>query len=135
MMSVTFRNSGWSLLLLLIFACANMEKKEEAKIAADELFDRIAAGTAEEFFAEKYFPKAQTKAILGDLKEKCDFVNRKGKFIKDYYHKKITESDRISLIYEYSLKCDSIRFILTYNLSPKLELYEFKMEPVEKIMP
>ena len=62
-----------------------------------------------------------------DLKNKCDFQNRNGHFINEYYPNENHQiPERISLIYEYYMKCDSIRFILTYNIKDTVELYEFK---------
>lgn len=71
---------------------------------------------------------------MDKLKVKCDFVNRKGVFIyeylqENYYNKKV------SFVFEYFLKCDSIRFIITYKLGKEIELFEFNLEPIEKENP
>lgn len=67
-----------------------------------------------------------------DLKNKCDFKNRQGHFLNEYY---AADKSEVSLIYEYYLKCDSIRFILTYNIKDSIELYGFKMESIKKANP
>lgn len=71
---------------------------------------------------------------MQELREKCDFKNRKGLFINDFT---VTQPGRktVSFIYEYKLKCDDIRFIISYDLTEDIELLEFKLEPVEKDNP
>ena len=100
----------------------------EVKNKADSLWEAVATGNAEPELTPKYFPPEQTKIILSDLQYKCDFKNRKGNYLNSYYS---PDKSHISLIYEYYLECDSLRFILTYKLTSK-ELREFKIEPIEK---
>jgi hypothetical protein len=119
------------ILLVLLPACNNSNKIKIAKASADELLESIAAGSALELFPEERFPAEQAKVILTDLKNKCEFANRKGHFINDFYHKEINGNDKLSLIYEFYLKCDSIRFILTYELNDKVQLHEFRLEPIQ----
>lgn len=104
----------------------------EIKQKADSLLDKIADGTANGEFSVKYFPIEQTEVLMYDLRNQCDFKNRQGHFLNEYY---TADKSKVSLIYEYYLKCDSIRFILTYNCVNSIELYEFKMEPIEKKNP
>ncbi len=122
------------LLLFLLIGCSDDSQIKQSKIMADKLLNDISIGKASSSFPEKYFPTRQTESLMKELKNKCDFANRKGIFINDY-----TEVSngikRVSFIYEYYLKCDSIRFILTYNLGEGIELYEFKLEPIEKDNP
>lgn len=123
-----------SLLVILLVSCFNNSQLEQAKAKADKLLNDISLGKANSAFPEKYFPREQTYALMDELKNKCDFANRKGTFINDYAQ--ISNGiKRVSFIYEYYLKCDSIRFILTYNLGKDPELYEFKLESVEKDNP
>lgn len=120
-------------IIIIVFAlirCSNQSHIEQAKDMADQLLKKIATGNAIEDFSEKYFPHSQAQVILHDLQYKCDFANRKGRFINDFQTQ--NETNRISFIYEYYLKCDSVRFILTYNLGQNIELYEFKLEPINK---
>lgn len=119
------------MILLFAYGCHfQSSNKVDLKRKSDLLLDKIADGTANEEFSVKYFPIEQTKAIMYDLKNKCDFKNRQGHFLNEYYYS--ADKSKVSLIYEYYLKCDSIRFILTYNIGDSVELYEFKMEPIEK---
>jgi len=123
-----------SLLVILLTGCFNNSQLEQAKTKADKLLNDISLGKADSAFPEKYFPREQTHALMDELKNKCDFANRKGTFINDYTQ--IFDGiKRVSFIYEYYLKCDSIRFILTYNLGKDPELSEFKLEPIEKANP
>jgi hypothetical protein len=97
-----------------------------------ELLDKIAEGSAVEQFPEKYFPRDQIVTLMDQLQNNCDFKDRKGNFINDYYEKNLGGVDRVSFIYEYYLKCDSIRFILTYSLGSQLELIGFRLESIKK---
>lgn len=120
------------LFMVLLSACGchfQSSNKVDLKRRSDLLLDKIADGTANEEFSVKYFPIEQTEVVMYDLKNKCDFKNRQGHFLNEYYS---ADKSKVSLIYEYYLKCDSIRFILTYNFGDSVELYEFKMEPIEK---
>jgi hypothetical protein len=116
----------------LIAGCSDNSQIEHAKIMADKLLNDIALGTAYNSFPVKYFPPAQTKIIMDGLRNKCDFANRKGVFVNDFYQKRLWGYKRISFIYEYYLKCGNLRFILTYNLDDGIELYEFKYESIAK---
>lgn len=120
---------SFAILLLLLGCHIKSTNFDMVKERADVLLDKIADGTAENEIPIKYFPLEQTKIIMDDLKNKCDFKNRQGHFLNEFYS---TDKSKVSLIYEYYLKCDSIRFILTYDLSKKIELCEFKLEPIEK---
>lgn len=123
-----------SIFVILLFGCLNDDQLKQARAKSDSLLNDISLGKANNAFPAKYFPVSQTHALMDELKNKCDFANRRGTFIKDY-----TEMSngikRISFIYEYHLKCDSIRFILTYNLGKEIELYRFILEPIEKDNP
>jgi hypothetical protein len=123
-----------SIFVALLISCINNSQLEQAKAKADILLNDISLGKAYAAFPEKYFTREQTHALMDELKNKCDFANRKGIFINDYTQ--ISNGiKKVSFIYEYYLKCDSIRFILTYNLGKNPELYEFKLEPIEKDNP
>jgi len=117
-----------------VTGCNNRNQVSQARLRADKLLNDISLGKAYYAFPEKYFPTNQTHALMDELKVKCDFVNRKGVFIyeylqENYYNKKV------SFVFEYFLKCDSIRFIITYKLGKEIELFEFNLEPIEKENP
>lgn len=82
------------------------------------------------FFSDKFFSRQQIELISLDLREKCDYENRSGKFV-DYYYESTPGTDKVSFIYEYFLKCDSLRFILKYDLKPEPELIWFRLEGIE----
>lgn len=121
------------LIVLLIGSCTNEKPRSIAREKADLLLEKIGKGGGAEDFPEELFPPQQTKLILSELVNHCDFANRKGVFINDYYQKNINGTDLASFIYEFELSCDTIRFILTYQLPDKgeVKLQEFKLEPVE----
>ena len=113
-----------------IIGCVSNIQVDEAKVMADNLLNNISSGKAEKSFSKKYFSQEQTKIVLNSLRYDCDFANRKGNYINDYIHKEQGLTS-VSFIYEFFLKCDSVRLILTYKLESKIELYEFKIEPIE----
>lgn len=117
--------------ILVLSGCINKDQVEQARKMTEDLLISISSGNANDKFPEKYFPYSQTILLMSELKNKCDFANRKGNFINDFYQKR-QGNDRVSFIYEYYLRCDSIRFIISYNLGKEIELYEFKLEPIEK---
>lgn len=116
---------------ILLAGCNNEHQINEARKMSDKLLDDIASGKALSSFPVKYFPLEKSRFLLEKLRTDCDFANRKGRFINDFY---AWESGHrsASFIYEYYLKCDSIRIITTYNLGDKIELYGFRMESIEK---
>jgi len=117
-------------ILILLAGCT--DKRQQALGKSRELLDKIAAGTAIQEFPEKYFPRDQTVVLMNQLQNNCDFKDRQGNFINDFYERNSEAPDRVSFIYEYYLKCDSLRFIITYNLGPEIELYRFRIESIKK---
>jgi len=118
-------------LTIILFGCMNPKKINEARKKSDTLIEEIANGNAAKEFPRKYFNPQQTELILSELKNKCDFINRKGNFINDFTISQ-NGNNQVAFIYEYYLKCDSVRIILTYNLGKEIELYKIKIEPIEK---
>ncbi len=119
----------------LIGGCGvNTKARKLAKEKCDTLLDAIGDGKANDLFPTKYFPPEQTVTLMDDLKINCDFKKRKGNFINDYYEKIIGGDNKIILIYEFYLKCDTVRFLISYleKDNHELELNGFKMEPVNK---
>ncbi|ELR68108.1 hypothetical protein C900_00946 [Fulvivirga imtechensis AK7] len=108
------------------------DKREKAKIKTDKLLDKIAEGTASSEFKREYFPKDQTIRILSDLKEKCIFSDRKGAFVNDFYKSNIGGPDQLFLLYEFYLKCDSVRLTFGYNLGDEVELFKLGIQPIEE---
>lgn len=119
---------------LCIGGCTNKQPRSTAREKADLLLEKIGKGGGSEDFPEEFFPSQQTKLILSELVNHCDFANRKGAFVNDYYQKNINGTDLASFIYEFQLRCDTIRFILTYQVPDHgdVKLQEFKLEPVEE---
>ena len=120
--------------VIMLAGCNNYNQVSQARIKADKLLNDISLGKANDAFPEKYFPVNQTHALMDELKNKCDFANRKGVFVNEYLQV-TSNGKRISFIYEFYLKCDNIRFIITYKLGKEIELFEFNLEPIEKDNP
>lgn len=117
--------------IAVLVGCDNNNQVNQAKIKADKLLNDISIGKAYNAFPKKYFPANQVHALMDELKEKCDFASREGVFINDYLQE-TSDGKRITFIYEFYLKCDNIRFIITYKLGDNIELFEFNLEPIEK---
>lgn len=83
-------------------------------------------------FSEKYFPKEQTVQLLTDIRQNCNWENRRGKFV-DFMTMLTDGKNNTAYVYEYLLSCDSLRFILIYDMDKdEPELFNFKIEPIEK---
>lgn len=116
--------------LFLMVGCVNKDLYNKALEKNDTLFNSIANGTANDLFPEKYFPKGQTITLMRQLKDYCDFKERKQNILQSTFQKDFaTGFSRLSISYKVYLRCDSMKIITTY-LSNKdsLELYEFKIE-------
>lgn len=58
---------------------------------------------------------------------------RDGKFVDFFSMKNVGGTDQTAYIYEYYLKCDSLRFIFTYDMDKdKPVLNRFDIEPLEQ---
>jgi hypothetical protein len=69
--------------------------------------------------------------ILPQLQDTCDFAHRKGVFVNDYYEKNLDGIDRVTFIYEYYLRCDSLRFLLTYLLDSSIDVCNLRVESIK----
>ena len=69
--------------------------------------------------------------IIGGIRQNCDWKNKDGKFVDFFTQKNIGGIDQTAFIYEYYMKCDSLRFILSFNTEDEPELMGFKFEPIE----
>jgi hypothetical protein len=124
------------IILLLVFSLAcRRSHTGVTKEKVDALLEKIGQGTAANEFQEEYFPRAQTTVMMHQMKEYCDFKDRRGNFINDFYEKTGKGYDLDNFIYEFYLKCDSIRFIITYKITDTAELMGFKLEKISKDNP
>jgi hypothetical protein len=123
------------LLLVALFDFSCRVKHEDLKQKSDKILDDIANGTATADFSEKYFPKDQTTFLLGQLQNYCDFKDRKGNFVNDFHETGIGTPDKIGYIYEFYLKCDTMRIIFTYLANGANELYKLDIEKATKDNP
>ncbi len=130
MKSLISRKPVLAVLLLVLTACLDTSKIEKARVEADQIMNNLTRESTIEKFPQKYFPPDQIGMILEGLKTECDYDNRRGKFV-DFFSERSPQGSRISFIYEYFLSCDSIRFILKYDLAKEPELMWFFMEPIE----
>jgi hypothetical protein len=68
-------------------------------------------------FSEKHFPRPGITQFLEKIKS-CNWDKRRGKYV-DFYSMQINTRSQVAFIYEYYLLCDSLRFILLYDLTHK----------------
>lgn len=127
------------LLLVVAVIAINMwlsnAKYERAKKSADYIIENLDKEDVHNSFPPEYFPKEQIKPFLGGVREKCDWKNRDGKFVDFFALKNKNEPDQTAFIYEFHLDCDSLRFILTYQMIEQPKLMGFKYEPLENHNP
>ena len=135
-------NIKTTVLYVLLFAVLTscnikdkLDKHEKAQKDADFIMNNLNKSEVVSHFPESSFPKEQTERLLGDISRNCDWSNRNGHFV-DFTTMMNNGKSNVAFIYEYFLKCDSLRFILVYNIDDKEpKLFNFQMEPLEKKNP
>jgi hypothetical protein len=117
------------------FSKQQLKKKQAAKVDADYIIENLNKEDVKNHFPTATFPVEQTNTILAQLSINCDWAHRQGKYV-DQATINSNGQDYVAFIYEYILKCDSIRVILMYNLErAKPELTDFKLEKLTKDNP
>ena len=123
-------------LMLFINSCdmkESLQKHDEAQKQADYIVNNLGREEILEKFPEIFFERNETKKIIDYLVQKCDWENRDGKFVDFFTVGKIGKVEQTGFIYEYYLKCDSIRAILIFNMNKKIpELFAFNLEGIEQ---
>ena len=111
-----------------------LEKNKLAEVNANFIIENLDKEIVFKEFPEKNFPnKEQLRNVIGGIAKNCDWKNRDGKFVDFCTMKDIGGINSTAYIYEYYLKCDSLRFILIYNIdNDKPELFKMHIEPLEK---
>lgn len=51
---------------------------------SSEPIDQLDSDSVHRFFPKKYFTTEELHILADDLKRRCDFKNRRGKFINDF---------------------------------------------------
>lgn len=124
-----------AILFLLAISCSlrdKLEKHEKAMANSNFIMDNFNKESIALEFSEKYFPKEQTVKLLSDIRQNCNWENRKGKFV-DFTTMLNDGKNNVAYVYEYLLSCDSLRFILIYDIDQEEpELFNLKIEPIEK---
>lgn len=119
--------------LLFYFGNKKMEKNILAEKNANYIIENLDKDEVFKEFPESNFKdREQLKNLLGGIKENCEWKNRDGKFVDFFTMKDIGGINSTAFIYEYYLKCDSLRFILIYNVDKdNPELFKMNIEPIE----
>jgi hypothetical protein len=123
------RERCWAL-LLAILACTNERYLERAETLSASLVENLCSDSAISYFSETYFSKDQIRSVLNGVRERCDYSHRKGGY-RGYSVESFENVDRASFIYEFAMKCDSVRFVFTYELREQPLLVSFIVEPME----
>ena len=122
-------------LTVLFMSCdikGKMEKHHKAQEKSDYIMNNLTSSEVSSEFSEKHFPKDQTIKLLNDIKANCDWDNKEGKFV-DFFTMNNAGKNSTAYIYEYFLKCDSLRFVLIYDMEQEEpELFKLHIEPIEK---
>jgi hypothetical protein len=119
--------------LLFYFGNKKLERNKLAEQNANFIIENLDKEEVLKEFPEINFKdREQLKNLLGGIKENCEWNNRDGKFVDYFTMKDIGGINSTAFIYEYYLKCDSLRFILIYNVDKdKPELFKMNIEPLE----
>jgi hypothetical protein len=109
-----------------------IEMHEKARENADFIMENLEQQTITNQFPEKYFPRQQFKPFLDTLIKNCDFKSKKGKCV-DFFSITNNGKNQTAFIYEYILRCDSLRFIYMYDLEfSEPELFKLRIEGLEQ---
>ena len=123
---------GFTLLFTSCNIKGKMEKHNKAQTESDYIMENLTSSEISNKFPEKYFPKGQTEQLFEDIKTNCDWENREGKFV-DFFTMNNNGKNSTAYIYEYFLKCDSLRFVLIYDMDQEEpELFKLNIEPIEQ---
>ena len=119
--------------LLFYFGNKKLGRNKLAEQNANFIIENLDKEEVLNEFPEVNFKdREQLKSLLGGIKENCEWKNRDGKFVDFFTMKDIGGINSTAFIYEYYLKCDSLRFILIYNVDrDKPELFKLNIEPLE----
>jgi len=119
--------------LLFYFGNKKLERNKLAEQNANYIIDNLDKDEVLKEFPEANFKdREQLKNILGGIRQNCEWKNRDGKFVDFYTMNDVGGINSTAFIYEYYLKCDSLRFILIYNIDKdKPELFKMNIEPLE----
>ena len=120
--------------ILFFVANGKMKKSNLAHQNADNIIENLDNPNVLKEFPEKNFPdKTQLRNLISGISKNCNWKQRDGKFVDFFTMKNIGGTDQTAYIYEYYLKCDSLRFVFTYNMdNEKPELARFDMQPLEE---
>lgn len=124
-----------SVLGTLLFTAVQRHKKyKEAQANADYVIENFDKEFVLKEFPAKNFPdRGQLQTIVKKMADDCDWKHRDGKFVDFFLMRKIGGAEKTSFIYEYYLKCDSIRIILSYDLEKDdIELLRLDIQPLEE---
>jgi hypothetical protein len=112
-----------------------MKNSEEAQLDANYIIEHLDNKEVISHLPANYFSREQSENLIQKISEGCDWENRKGHFI-DYTTIQNNSEHDVAFIYEYFLKCDSLRFILIYNIDEeKPTLFKINIEPLAKQNP
>jgi hypothetical protein len=117
--------------VISFYGYRKMQNFNLAKEKADYIINNLDNPNIAEKFPVKFFPKEQLDPVLIGIREKCDWKSKDGKFVDFFTQKSVGGIDQNAFIYEYYLKCDSLRFILSFNTEKEPELMNFYFEPLE----
>lgn len=119
--------------LLFYFGIKKVKRNELAQTNANYIIENLDKDEVLKEFPEANFKdREQLKNLLGGIRQNCEWNKRDGKFVDFFTMKDIGGINSTAFIYEYYLKCDSLRFILIYNVDKdKPELFKINIEPIE----
>lgn len=129
---MNFMSKRVIILVLLFLTSCGADREERARLMSDELIKNLANKGSESYFDTAFFNREQMTGILKSVREKCDYKNREGGFINAFTRRSLgTKESNVFFLYEFHLSCDSVRFVLNYQLSDPPKLVGFKVEPTE----
>jgi len=126
-------------LIVLLCASCNVRQKldiqKKARIDADYIIENLDQDLVVAHFPEDNFPRYKSEELINKIKNSCGWNNRRGNFV-DYATFEYNGNSNIAFIYEFILQCDSLRFILIYNINGKEPKFlKLNIEPLVRQNP
>jgi hypothetical protein len=122
----------FSVLIIFLSGCVSNGKRNEARGKLKTLLKDIEKGTIYEDFPVKYYTKKQLDLLVTVLRDTCQFSKRRCSYFRETFESNLGRPDKAIFVFDCCLKCDSMRFTITYNLGDTVELHNFAVQKLSR---
>jgi hypothetical protein len=123
---------GYILIGFALQSCVDSELKDKALRKSNEIINQLDSETVYSSFSKKYFTQEEITRLTTHLRTQCDYQNRIGGFVNDFYESDLdAEPDKVNFLYEFFLRCDTVRIVLKFELAVDPQAVGLTIEPIE----